>query len=138
MKAALLLATSFTLCFCAIGETGARGKSKPAWPAGANGPYVWLPPVQFDYKPRGRVVEKQLDYWAIDAACRARMGSIAERGLAGMPARFEACAFPLKNFCIVLIPRADGENIDRVTQARLRRHEYGHCNGWPMDHPGGR
>lgn len=24
------------------------------------------------------------------------------------------------------------------TRARILRHELGHCNGWPWDHPGGR
>lgn len=24
------------------------------------------------------------------------------------------------------------------TRARIMRHELGHCNGWPADHPGGK
>jgi hypothetical protein len=46
--------------------------------------------------------------------------------------------YPSTNFCHVFI--ASDEILKAVgwTYEAVRRHEIGHCNGWPADHPGAR
>jgi hypothetical protein len=109
----------------------------PAAMGASTGTYVWLPPAQFDHKPRIKVIERQADYWSVDQVCRSHMGArFAQAGRSN--GRFEACAIQAKQSCTIVIPKIDGQNIDTETQSRLRRHEIGHCNGWPNDHPDGR
>ena len=104
--------------------------------SGSSGTYVWLPPAQYDHKPKIRVIEKTADYWSVDQVCRSHMGvAFAQMGR-GSNGRFEACAIQSKKTCTIIIPRVDA-NVDAETQARLRRLEIGHCNGWPNDHADG-
>jgi hypothetical protein len=46
--------------------------------------------------------------------------------------------YPSSNFCHVFI--ASDEILKAVgwTYETVRRHEIGHCNGWPADHRGAR
>ena len=62
------------------------------------------------------------------------------------------CTWPSENECTILIlePIAERKNFDTITAegraitdvkgnlALFLRHELGHCNGWPKNHPDGR
>jgi hypothetical protein len=37
--------------------------------------------------------------------------------------------------CHMYIPRVDGRRVNATGQRALIRHERGHCNGWPPNHP---
>jgi hypothetical protein len=49
-----------------------------------------------------------------------------------------ACAFPSSNSCIFLLVSDEIMRKRGWTTGLLFRHEIGHCNGWPGDHPGER
>jgi len=76
------------------------------------------PPSQYDHPYRGHVIEQRLSAAQIARLCPG-----------------EACATVIKGVCHIMLP--NGEK-DRRVIALMRRHEIGHCNGWPASHPNGR
>ena len=86
--------------------------------------YFILPPVEYDHYYEGDLtiqIVQTLD--ELRTAC-------------GKPTL--ACAFPFEKSCVIImvddvVMRTRGWNTGVVL-----RHEIGHCNGWPEDHPGQR
>jgi hypothetical protein len=82
-------------------------------------PGTGLPPEEFDHPYTGQLdIVKDDDPAVIRRLCN---------GLTPV-----ACAYHWSGRCIIYIltPLADNETI--------LRHEIGHCNGWPANHPGER
>ena len=85
---------------------------------------VRLPTARYDYAPTHYVRYVYVDYWDVQAECRAlgvhtdRYGRIMDCGKRNL----------------VILPRVDGVNIDARMQRCLRRHEEGHANGWGPFH----
>lgn len=52
--------------------------------------------------------------------------------------RIFACAFPLPNHCLIIVPQVETGIVSKAQQEQLLRHEQGHCNGWGGDHLGAR
>jgi hypothetical protein len=75
-----------------------------------------VPPPAYDHAYRGRLIVHVLPDSAASAACHGG----------------DACSTRQGGTCIVILPRG------HRALALLRRHEIGHCNGWPADHPGAR
>jgi hypothetical protein len=73
------------------------------------------PPAQYDHEPNMPVVEHILSFEEVTAICGQRWGR--DRTYLG-------CASVLGGKCIIY----------RVDDARVLRHERGHCSGWPSDH----
>ena len=65
----------------------------------------------------GKVTTHMLPLKALQKACRLT--------------RVEACAFPMRTWCVVYLPT--GRTPQRL--AALKRHELAHCSGWPANHP---
>jgi hypothetical protein len=87
---------------------------------------VQEPPARFDRMPSGRVVVFEDTVQAVRERCR-------DLG-AGDDAA--ACARPLPfGDCVVVLPKVGVGGVGAATQVALLRHEHGHCNGWPKDHP---
>lgn len=88
-----------------------------------------LPPPQYDVPPPMPVIEHVLTSDAINRICHERHAM----DMAGRPAspayRFSGCAH--------LSVTSNGKSCEvwRIDDGTVRRHEYGHCNGWPADHP---
>lgn len=81
------------------------------------------PPAIYDVPFPGQVVELRLSYAEADAACR----------MSGQrtPLRIMGCVFLVRaDLCVVVIPL----ELVEPRLGALRRHERGHCNGWPFDH----
>jgi hypothetical protein len=79
-------------------------------------PGTVLPPPEFDHTPTIPFEEFVPDVPQVTAACWAQ-GLDQQHLWAG-------CATRAKGTCTIF----------RIDNARVRRHEYGHCNGWPPDH----
>jgi hypothetical protein len=81
-----------------------------------------LPPALYDRPYKGRVsVEVVTDRVALRAACK------------GVSMTADACVlapFGADGHCRIVVTKRHAGN------ELLMRHEYGHCNGWPSDHPG--
>lgn len=77
-----------------------------------------LPPAPYDKPYTGKLTVVRVSLKAMPSRC-------------GGPAY--ACALPMGVRCTIYLPtEAKGELL-----SRLRRHEIGHCVGWPAHHPGG-
>jgi hypothetical protein len=84
-----------------------------------------LPPPQYDHTPTIPVIEHVLTSDRVDAICQARH-ALGWDGRAPPPGyRFSGCAHVTPQSCEVW----------RIDDGTVRRHELGHCNGWPVDHP---
>ena len=95
---------------------------------------VLMPPPQYDYPYKGPLIEHVLPLAQVDAACTA-MGFV--RTPAQKYATIYGCQHTKDGICTIVIPQANGWQINDQDQAMVRRHELAHCKGWPNDHPGG-
>ena len=100
--------------------------------ASMESPDVILPPAQYDHPFAGRLVVEQIPLRDVQAACRLHPAS----------GYTEACAWtfadpmqPGKLACRIIYPRLSDVGADMMVA--LNRHETGHCDGWPANHPGG-
>lgn len=92
--------------------------------AGINDP-EWNPPARFDHPYKGTLIIHRMPQSAVVEACANLMGirSLQRHGCS---------AFPKNNRCEIWI--VDKAYMGATPEAVLR-HEIGHCNGWPSDHP---
>jgi hypothetical protein len=88
-----------------------------------------LPPTQYDYPYGGRL---NVTTMASQEAVRERCPSTR-----GLPVALACSRHNVTNCWIVI---ADDATITAagVNPTIVRRHEIGHCNGWPSDHAGAR
>ena len=87
-----------------------------------------VPPPEYDRPYRGHLtVERIATHAALLAACRRWAGS-----------NIIGCAYRSGDSCRVVIVTDNLLKAANSTRARIMRHELGHCNGWPGDHPGAR
>ncbi len=91
--------------------------------AGINDP-TWNPPARFDHPYSGRLIVHRLPQAQIVDVCTKVLGirSFNRHG----------CSSYKGNRCEVWI--VDKTYMQATPEAVLR-HETGHCNGWPADHP---
>lgn len=90
---------------------------------------VTLPPERYDRPARNVEVVELNSRRAVDKACRAMFGWMAQ-GIGSV----EGCANAPQR--IIILP-----SVKAIGQRRydcILRHEMGHINGWPADHRGGR
>lgn len=91
-----------------------------------------LPPVQYDVPPARPVIERVLPYaqvWRTCSAWNEQMGLKGWGEVRELKGYEPGCtALTVDGKCFIV--RVDGD--------KVRRHELGHCNGWPQSHEGGR
>jgi hypothetical protein len=87
----------------------------------------WLPPPQYDRTPARAVVEHVLTSDAVNRICH-EIGALDQEG---NPA---PQTYIFKG-CTKIIASGWGCEIWRIEDGIVRRHEIGHCNGWPASHP---
>lgn len=89
--------------------------------------YVPLPPKEYDHPFKGKLNVVKLQPMDVHVRCTG-----TRQMLYG--SYVEACAEPFGDYCTIVLPIVGKPEY----LIRLRRHEVGHCNGWPRDHPGKR
>jgi len=77
------------------------------------------PPPQYVHPYHGQVIEHRVSQAELVALCHG-------------PAN--GCSWVNAGVCHIALP---SDEKDRRLIASMRRHEVGHCNGWPGYHPGG-
>ncbi|WP_137933145.1 hypothetical protein [Mesorhizobium comanense] len=98
--------------------------------AGVNDP-TWNPPRRFDHAFAGKLTIKRLPQREVERACRALFAKHKIR--AESLTNWRGCSLPVsKHSCIVIVVN---KTFMRATPAAVIRHEVGHCNGWPANHP---
>ena len=86
---------------------------------------VTLPPLQYDHPYPGQVIERVLPLAEARSYCQ-QIGVGQFDGCAGYVTLQDG-----NRACFIVLPDQDAPDpiIDHY-----RRHEVGHCNGWPADH----
>ena len=96
------------------------------------------PPPQYDVVPPVPVIEHVLSQEEINKTCGLLY--FKSTGLTSpppdprwpdAPTHFRGCSLP------AFFASTYTCEIWYINDPRVRRHELGHCNGWPVDHPGG-
>lgn len=104
----------------------------PAIPPGLAPPpkqkYLILPPVEFDRPYTGKLTVETV---ATREELKPICGSVFTQFTL-------ACAFRRPDSCRIVIVEESIIKAYRWTRELVMRHEIGHCNGWPGDHPGER
>ena len=86
-----------------------------------------LPPAVYDHGYRGALIARRGTPAQVEYFCHTLQGVVS-------PYRALGCAKVTADRCVIMITRVGG-HITAHVHAQLRRHELGHCNGWPANHP---
>ena len=88
------------------------------------GPKI-LPPPEYDYPYTGKLLLRRVD-------------TLEELFLScpNLPSYILGCAYKRPDSCVVFMIADPFIKARGWTAKILLRHEIGHCNGWPGDHPG--
>lgn len=98
-------------------------------PHGVAGRTEWNPPARWDHPYTGRMHLMAIDQRHVPAACAALL---ADMPWITIGAHQLGCARASPGLCTVITIAAPHRG---VTPGAVLRHETGHCNGWPHDHP---
>lgn len=96
----------------------------------------WIPPARYDHPYPGKIIVRMVHPRDVPAACRALFGSagLEELKRAVRPDQM-GCAVRWSNPMVCKVVIIDRPSKTGRTPEELIRHEIGHCNGWPADHP---
>ncbi len=103
--------------------------STPAYSAPV---FNWPPPTRYAQPFKGRVLVYPLSSWDIISRCGMAYACTPIGG--DRPSRMKT----VKTCSIVVMKVGSsvfGKVIDKQSYNNLVRHEKGHCNGWPANHP---
>lgn len=84
-----------------------------------------LPPAEFDKPYQGQLQMIVVPPLEVHFQCTGSRQPIFGQWVGG-------CAQPHEGGCTIIMP-SHGPSKEYLQ--RLYRHERGHCNGWPADHP---
>jgi hypothetical protein len=85
----------------------------------------FVPPVQYDHPYEGTV-------HVVTTSDKAFLTEACPVGQFKPPL---ACAFKRPTGCVIVLASDELFKAKGVSVALARRHERGHCNNWPGDHP---
>ena len=88
----------------------------------------FMPPVQYDHPFDGKV-------YVVTTSDRAFLTEACPAGQFKPPL---ACAFKGPTGCVIVFASAKLFEAQGMSVEVARRHERGHCNGWPSDHSNSR
>jgi len=98
--------------------------------AGINDP-TWNPPARFDFPYRGELLVRRIPQRDVAEACRILFMLYSVHAKASMEQR--GCSIVTSsNSCLVVTV---DQTYKKATPESVLRHEMGHCNGWPANHP---
>jgi len=140
----------FTLALLVLSIGSAHAEQLPAYPIvllhTEATTHTILPPLEYDHPYKGKLTINVVRNAAeMEAACA---------GLPKIPGGRASCAEPSTSRLMAWLRGKEGRKVydscvihirnDKDLRAMgwapeiIRRHEIGHCNGWPGDHKGGR
>lgn len=85
------------------------------------------PPPAYDRPYQGRLELHSGTLAEVQYVCHTMEGIVSSYRALG-------CAKKFSGSCFVMIPKIGGK-VTAHMQARIRRHEIAHCNGWGASHP---
>ncbi len=96
----------------------------------ADGSTIWNPPARYDHKFDGKQTILRMPQTEVMEACR-RLFEDAGLEIEVSPTQKGCAVFKGSDGTIIVIDRP----YKGVTPEAVIRHERGHLNGWPSDHP---
>lgn len=103
--------------------------TSPSW-AGKTDP-EWNPPARFDHPYAGKLTVRYLPQKQVVSACSKLFSEYKVSATASLVQR-GCSAITSDTSCTVIV--VDKTYMGATPKAVLR-HESGHCNGWPANHP---
>jgi hypothetical protein len=102
-------------------------------PSFAMSPPPWRPPARYDHPFKGKRIIKELPAWQLFSAC-SKLGSLVQYACTIIGGEI-----PGKQCTSYVLARGHyylwTSKVDAAGFNELVRHETGHCNGWPANHP---
>jgi len=97
----------------------------------ADGSVTWDPPAAYSGAYSGQLYIMQIPQHQIPEQCRILFRN---HGLTWdkMSEDQKGCAAIAGNSCTIIIPT---EAFQGASVESVAKHEIGHCNGWPSEHP---
>lgn len=93
---------------------------------------TYYPPARYDRPYEGDLVVMSLHPKSVVPTCSALFDLVnIELRQPRVGAVLQGCAVYRNDSCIVVIP---DRPVRGRTPEQIKRHEIGHCNGWPADH----
>jgi hypothetical protein len=96
----------------------------------ADGSVTWNPPKRYDHAFDGKETIRHLPQAEVPEACR-RLFRDAGLEISVGPKQKGCAVYQGKNGTIIVVDKPFGG----ATPDAIIRHERGHLNGWPADHP---
>ena len=96
----------------------------------ADGSVTWNPPKRYDHAFDGKETIRRLPQAEVPEACR-RLFRDAGLEISVGPKQKGCAVYQGKNGTIIVVDKPFGG----ATPDAIIRHERGHLNGWPADHP---
>jgi hypothetical protein len=91
----------------------------------------WNPPTRFDHAYSGKLTVRYLPQKQVVTAC-TNLFAKYKVPAKSFPNQHGCSAITSKTSCTVIVVN---ETYMRATPQAVLRHEIGHCNMWPADHP---
>lgn len=90
----------------------------------------WIPPARYDHPYPGRLTIHKIPQPQLKAACNALFTrhDVPDKAIGDM----RGCSAQRANRCEII---AVDRTYKGATPQAVVRHETGHCNGWPSNHP---
>jgi hypothetical protein len=104
--------------------------SSPSW-AGKTDP-TWNPPARFDHAYSGKLTVSYLPQKQVVAACEVLFAQY-KVAAKSFPNQHGCSAITSPTSCTIIVVDT---TFALATPKAVLRHEIGHCNGWPANHPG--
>lgn len=92
---------------------------------------TWNPPARFDHAYGGKLTVQRLPQPEVVKACGALFAKYKIKA-AAYPNQHGCSAITSKTSCLIITV---DKTFMRATPGSVIRHETGHCNGWPANHP---
>lgn len=89
-----------------------------------------LPPARYDHPYTGPAIIRQVSMSELAYRCHGYWGIVTDQIAMGCSWFDSDTRIPI---CVIYIPTLDEVTLE--LQQRVLRHEIGHCNGWPGNHP---
>lgn len=94
--------------------------------------FASMPPKEYDHPYAGVIVEHKVAYGDANATCDA---IAARRKETRSGFATYGCAFTSRKGKCEIVVSYDPTGRDKKMLSNTRKHERGHCNGWPASHP---
>jgi hypothetical protein len=104
-------------------------RTVPVSPTPKRAPSLVLPPPEYDHHYEGDLTIKLVDS-VEHLAIVCKWPEVRPNSL--------GCATVRSDHCIIYLVQDDVARERGWNNGIILRHELGHCNGWPADHPGAR